>query len=253
MGTSGNDDYFSGGARGDGRDADGHARRSSEQPHPQLTVRCSPDSHGAPREPATAVVQGQPGCTSPTGNTSPTTRMWRWRRGERTLGQAEEAGEVVVGDEEEGQHAQASGARFERRVNEQAEEEDAEEDEDEEEEEEGEDERGKGEGEEEDDANVSAGGGAASVEADAHRSARATDVRWAPGLKKWAAYTMEGGNKKHLGHHPTEEAAARAIDKYVEDGVDPVKRRGVRTSQSKGVSWDKGSRKWKAACKGRSL
>ena len=44
-------------------------------------------------------------------------------------------------------------------------------------------------------------------------------------------------------------------DKYLEDGVDPVKRRDntARSSQFKGVSWSKASTKWMAQCKGAYL
>ena len=228
MTTSGiHDAASSGGARGGGRD-----KRSSEQPHPQQTARVVPDARGAPREPATvAAVQGQPRAHQPHRQHQPDHEDVEVKEEVEdsfehagVAGQAGEAGEEV-----EGQHEQAPGASFDRRWSEEAEAEDEDEDEDEE------DEMGEGEGEEENDGDVNWAGGAASVDADAHRSAGVVGVCWAPGLKKWMASTMEGGNKKHLGHHPTEEAAARAIDKYVADGVDPVKRRG--SSEFKGVVW----------------
>ena len=58
----------------------------------------------------------------------------------------------------------------------------------------------------------------------------------------------------HLGHHATEEAAARAYSKYLEDGIDPVKpREATTTSQFTGVHWDTSKNKWKAQCKGTYL
>ena len=55
---------------------------------------------------------------------------------------------------------------------------------------------------------------------------------------------------KYLGLHATEEAAALAYNKYVKNGVAPVKHQSVRTYQCKGVSWHKGTGKWRADCKG---
>jgi len=53
----------------------------------------------------------------------------------------------------------------------------------------------------------------------------------------------------HLRRYNTEEAAARAYNKHVKDGVDPVKNRAPASSQFKGVSWNKIAGKWRAACK----
>ena len=73
-------------------------------------------------------------------------------------------------------------------------------------------------------------------------------VSWIKSRGQWRA-VCKGTN---LGCHATEEAAARAYTKYLEDGVDPVKRRGT-SSQLPGVSWDKGRGKWRADCKGTYL
>jgi hypothetical protein len=52
----------------------------------------------------------------------------------------------------------------------------------------------------------------------------------------------------------TEEDAARAYRKYLEDGIDPVKRRDAScASQFRGVSWDKHRNKWQAECKRKYL
>ena len=61
---------------------------------------------------------------------------------------------------------------------------------------------------------------------------------------KWTARC----NGKHLGHHATEEAAARAHDKYVRDGLVPVLLREGSTSLFKGVGWNKSRGKWMAMC-----
>jgi hypothetical protein len=53
-----------------------HEERSRQQPHPQQMVRFVPDARAAPRE-ATTAARVSRGRTNPTGNTSPTTRMWR--------------------------------------------------------------------------------------------------------------------------------------------------------------------------------
>jgi len=73
-------------------------------------------------------------------------------------------------------------------------------------------------------------------------------VHWHKHIGKWVAKCK----RKHLGYHATEEAAALAYTNYVEDGVDPVKRRNC-VSQSTGVTWHKGSKKWEAKCKGKYL
>jgi hypothetical protein len=74
-------------------------------------------------------------------------------------------------------------------------------------------------------------------------------VCWHKRAGKWAA-NCEG---KHLEYHTMEEAAAHAYNDYVEDGVDPVKRREGKSSQFKGVFWDKGNGKWTAKCRGKHL
>ena len=73
-------------------------------------------------------------------------------------------------------------------------------------------------------------------------------VGWDKKRGKWRAECK----KKLLGHHATEEAAARAYDNYDEDGVVPVQRQ-AGTSQFKGVSWHKTNGKWRANCKGNEL
>jgi hypothetical protein len=72
-----------------------------------------------------------------------------------------------------------------------------------------------------------------------------TGVSWDKSMLKWRAECK--GTR--LGYHATEEDAARAVSKYLEDGIDPVKHREVNTSQFKGVSWDTSKNKWKAQCK----
>jgi len=70
------------------------------------------------------------------------------------------------------------------------------------------------------------------------------------GQGKWKA-ECKG---KYLGYHATEDAAAQAVDNYVQDGVVPVSHRdATSTSQFKGVCWDKRRGKWKAKCKGKTL
>ena len=56
------------------------------------------------------------------------------------------------------------------------------------------------------------------------------------------------------GDHTTEEAAARAYIKYLEDGIDPVKHRGVAsTSEFTGVYRNKARKKWHAQCNFKGL
>jgi hypothetical protein len=51
-----------------------------------------------------------------------------------------------------------------------------------------------------------------------------------------------------------EEAAAQAYDKYVKDGVDPVRRRvDTSTSQFKGVRFNKKCGNWRVECKGKNI
>jgi hypothetical protein len=80
------------------------------------------------------------------------------------------------------------------------------------------------------------------------RTTQFKGVSWHKGRGKWHAACK----RIFLGSHATEEAAAQAYNKYVKDGVHPVKRRDP-TSQSKGVSWDKSCEKWRAKCKGKCL
>ena len=75
-------------------------------------------------------------------------------------------------------------------------------------------------------------------------------VTWNKSAGKWTAQCKG----THLGYHATEEAAARAHDEYVKDGVDPVTRGDPSsTSRFKGVHWDKRRGKWKAECKRKGL
>jgi len=74
-------------------------------------------------------------------------------------------------------------------------------------------------------------------------------VSWNKRDKSWKTTC----NERHLGYHATEEHAARAYSKYLEDGIDPVKHREANTSQFTGVTWDKHNNKWKARCKGTFL
>ena len=84
-----------------------------------------------------------------------------------------------------------------------------------------------------------------------HRAntSRFAGVSWHKYKRKWAAQCKG----KHLGRHATEEAAAQAYNKYLEDGIDPVDHREASTSQFTGVSWDKSKNKWRARCKGKNL
>ena len=69
-------------------------------------------------------------------------------------------------------------------------------------------------------------------------------VSWHTSSNKWRATCMG----KHLGYHTTEEAAARAYSKYLEDGIFPEPPAG--SSQFTGVSWVKTNNKWRARCNG---
>jgi len=80
-------------------------------------------------------------------------------------------------------------------------------------------------------------------------SSRFRGVTWSKRLGKWKA-TCQG---TYLGYHATEEAAAQAYDNYVMDSVDPVTHREGTSSTFKGVTWDKGTGKWRAQCKGERL
>ena len=68
---------------------------------------------------------------------------------------------------------------------------------------------------------------------------------------KWKA-TCEGN---YLSVHTTEEAAARAYSNFIKHGgvPDPAGQGKSGTSQFKGVSWHKQSKKWAADCKGTRL
>ena len=78
---------------------------------------------------------------------------------------------------------------------------------------------------------------------------RLKGVTWVASSSKWQV-KCKG---KYLGLHTTEEAAARAYSKYLQDGVAPVVHREARASQLAGVSWVKSASKWRAACKGTYL
>ena len=72
-------------------------------------------------------------------------------------------------------------------------------------------------------------------------------VSWHKSNNKWQA-KCKG---KALGLHTTEEAAARAYSKYLEDGSVPGPPAG--SSQFKGVTWSKSKHKWRAVCTGMHL
>ena len=75
-------------------------------------------------------------------------------------------------------------------------------------------------------------------------------VWWDKSIAKWRAMCKG----KHLGYHVTEEGAVQAHDNYTRDGVVPVVRRDPSfTSQFKGVVWVKGTGKWQAQFKRKSL
>jgi hypothetical protein len=80
-------------------------------------------------------------------------------------------------------------------------------------------------------------------------SSQFVGVSWNTSRNKWRAQCKG----RHLGFHTTEEAAAQAYIKYLEDGIVPAKRRESSTSQFKGVSWDKSMLKWRAECRGARL
>jgi hypothetical protein len=69
-------------------------------------------------------------------------------------------------------------------------------------------------------------------------TSRFTGVAWHKSTSKWLAKCK--GN--YLGLYTTEEAAACAYSKYLEDGSVP--RRTAASSQFKGVCWNKSNRKW---------
>jgi len=74
-------------------------------------------------------------------------------------------------------------------------------------------------------------------------------VSWNKKSNKWAA-VCKG---TQLGYYATEEDAACAYIKYLEDGMDPLKHREAVTSKFTGVNWYKKGNKWQATCKGRHL
>jgi len=78
-------------------------------------------------------------------------------------------------------------------------------------------------------------------------SSQFTGVSWDKSTNKWKAKCKD----TYLGFHTTEEGAARVYNKYLKDGIDPVKRRAASTSQFTGVCWDRN--KWVAKCKGTRL
>ena len=71
-------------------------------------------------------------------------------------------------------------------------------------------------------------------------------ITWDKHTNKWKTQCKG----KHLGLHTTEEAAARAYNKYLEDGIDTAEHRGSKTSQFAGVCWAKAQNRWEAQCKG---
>jgi len=72
-------------------------------------------------------------------------------------------------------------------------------------------------------------------------------VSWNTSKSKWQARCNKG---KSLGYHATEEEAARAVDDYVKHGTVPE---STRSSQFKGVCWNKSKNKWQAQCGKKSL
>ena len=237
----------------------GHAKRSRKQPNPQHTARFVPDAHDAPLN-ATAAAQGQHDDSPPVvgAGFSGVTMVKEEEKEEETLAQQSDrvglsarvpapgprATLVIIkvedsssGDDTDGQGGggdaqEANGGECDRN---------GEEEEEEEEEEEG-----------EHDGNVFGGTAIGAGDTVVHRrgTSQFKGVFWDKSRGKWSAQCK----KKRLGFHATEEAAALAYDNYVKDGVVPVSHRNPSsTSQSKGVFWDKGRKKWRAQCKGKHL
>ena len=245
-----------------------------EEPHPPRTVRFLPVALAAPREAATA--QSQPRAHQPRQ-----LLQHEQQHGSSYHEEVEVKEEGCSGDDAEAeemeamqkerrqreQHAHAPGASSEEREEAGADvvaaasgcarrppgsyadtaavEGDSDDEHEEEEEEE--------EGEENEGTCNSIDGGASHREADDRRSFQVVGVSWNKKFGKWVAKHNEAGQQIHLGYHATAEAAALAIDMYVNDGVDPVQHRGARTSEFKGVHLDKRSGKWRAMCKRKSL
>ena len=137
---------------------------------------------------------------------------------------------------------------------EEEEEEEDEEEEEEEEEEEAEEEEKEAAAEEEeaegDEGDEEAVFAPVLIKPGAGGSCRFEGVYWITSSNKWRSQYQ----RKYLGVYPTEEAAARAYNKYLKDGIDPVKRRAAnRTSQFTGVFWAKSAAKWRADFKGKYL
>ena len=74
-------------------------------------------------------------------------------------------------------------------------------------------------------------------------------VSWNKCNNRWVAHCK----RTRLGLYNTEEDAARAYSKYLEDGIDPVQHRNATCSHFTGVVWDKDRSKWAAKCKGKRL
>ena len=79
-------------------------------------------------------------------------------------------------------------------------------------------------------------------------SSRFQGVTWSKEVKKWKAYKYIGtdGHKKsiHLGTYADEEAAAQAVVDYDERGTVPARK--ATSSNFRGVSWAKVTKKWQA-------
>jgi hypothetical protein len=80
------------------------------------------------------------------------------------------------------------------------------------------------------------------------RYSRCKGAYWDKKKSKWWAQCKG----THLGYHTTEEAAARAYNKYLKDGIHPGPK-PARSSQFKGVTWHKSNNTWKAVCNNRHL